>query len=516
MNITLLNPSALWMLTALAIPLIIHLLHRGQRERVLVGSIRFLKGRETQTLSRLKLTEKRLLLLRLLLFTLLALLLARPHLRLASANQAPPGWLLMDPRLANRDLPAEQAQVLQRAEAQNWRISWLAKGFPAADQTPPGNLAIQPGELWSLAAEAAMVFPDDHAMAVITLDRMRDFQNTKPFVQQAKLRWYLVPDLAEDPVLEYGYLVAPDRLLLVTGQRIDGEWVRSRHTLPWSGDTQTHQIEIPNDNGKTTRQTVSLQMDSGNVLAMAVGGESRPLAVAGQVANPKLFLVTADPDAQDAAYLRLGLNTVAEHYQWPLEIQVVSPSDLPGDAPAMAFWLGIDETDPPREWYAAGTWVFRDAGQARFETGGQSIDWRGNLPGAPAKLSRRIPPNMDGEVLWVDAWNQPVLQMRQIESGREYRFYSRFLPAWSDLVFHEAFPVMLAQMLEARWLMGQPNRNAPITGPAISMDQAEPLLVDGQLAAPEVSMTNLAGPVWLAMMLVFLAERWWRSRRQVL
>jgi len=514
MNIALLNPAAMWMLTALAIPLIIHFLHRGQRERVLVGSIRFLKGRETQTLSRLKLTEKRLLLLRMLLLTLLALLLARPHWRSEDKSAAPPGWLLMDARLAGRDLPAKQAQLLERAEAEAWRISWLTSGFPDATESFSAKPVIEPGNLWSLVAEAAMDFPDDHPMTVITLDRRRDFEGAKPRVRQAKLDWYLVADENDGPVLEYGYMMAPDRLLLVIGQRLDGEWIRSRHQLPWSGQARTHELKGLAQAAESGTQVVSLQPDSGNVLAMMKQGGQTPLAINATVSNPRVLLVSPNPDAQDVGYLRLGLKTVADHYNWPLDVQVASPDALPGEAPALAFWLGNENPEPPGEWYAAGTWNFRDAGKARFETGGKRIDWQGRLPGSPAKLSRRIPPKLEGEAVWVDAWGTPVLEMLSVENGRDYFFSSRFLPDWSDLVFHEAFPVILAEFLETHWLSGQPVPAKPTSSPAISPDQVAPILVDGGPVEKEVAMTSLAGPVWLLMMLVFLAERWWRSRRQ--
>jgi hypothetical protein len=72
-----LNPIALWGLTALAIPIIIHLWSKNKTKEIAFGSIRFLKESSTLQSKRIQFSELPLLLLRLLILVLLVMLLAK-------------------------------------------------------------------------------------------------------------------------------------------------------------------------------------------------------------------------------------------------------------------------------------------------------------------------------------------------------------------------------------------------------------------------------------------------------
>jgi hypothetical protein len=77
-GISLLVPVALWGLAALLVPLVLHLLGRGQRQRILVASVRDLAPRPALSGLRLAPSDPALLLARCLLLALLALALAQP------------------------------------------------------------------------------------------------------------------------------------------------------------------------------------------------------------------------------------------------------------------------------------------------------------------------------------------------------------------------------------------------------------------------------------------------------
>jgi hypothetical protein len=73
---TFLNPSYLWALTGLAVPLAIHLLSRKEGKIIRVGSIRHVEESNTSQFKSVRLNEILLLLLRMLLVTLLALFMS--------------------------------------------------------------------------------------------------------------------------------------------------------------------------------------------------------------------------------------------------------------------------------------------------------------------------------------------------------------------------------------------------------------------------------------------------------
>ena len=94
-----LNPILLWAAAAVAVPIIIHLLHRRKFQRVVWAAMRFLKTSVEQNQRRMRLEDIILLALRCLLLALLALALARPVLPSATSERlgaAVTGVLILD------------------------------------------------------------------------------------------------------------------------------------------------------------------------------------------------------------------------------------------------------------------------------------------------------------------------------------------------------------------------------------------------------------------------------------
>jgi hypothetical protein len=132
-------PVGLFGLAALVLPIIIHLLQRGAGRQVRVASIRFFSDDEQPSWRRLQMTEYALLVLRLLLFALLAALLARVTLdgfERGPAAVTDTAWVVrgVDPAFAAS--VAEPGAVLR----------WLEPGFArVSDET--GERALSE---WSL------------------------------------------------------------------------------------------------------------------------------------------------------------------------------------------------------------------------------------------------------------------------------------------------------------------------------------------------------------------------------
>lgn len=71
------NPIALWGLTALAIPILIHLWSKNKTKKIAFGSIRFLRESSTLQSKKIRFSEIPLLLVRLLILVLVVLLMAK-------------------------------------------------------------------------------------------------------------------------------------------------------------------------------------------------------------------------------------------------------------------------------------------------------------------------------------------------------------------------------------------------------------------------------------------------------
>lgn len=81
-----LNPFMLFGITAVSVPIIIHLLNRRKFQKVVWAAMRFLKVSVEQNQRRMKVEDMILLLLRCLLLILLALALARPAMKQAASE----------------------------------------------------------------------------------------------------------------------------------------------------------------------------------------------------------------------------------------------------------------------------------------------------------------------------------------------------------------------------------------------------------------------------------------------
>ena len=121
----LLLPAALAALVALAIPVVIHIARRTESRTVDFAALRWLDPRPKPRRS-LKIDERVLLAVRLLLLAALVLLLARPVL-----------WNLADDRRVVAVAPGTSAETIAAATTEDDRVVWLAPGFPAKPRSGP-------------------------------------------------------------------------------------------------------------------------------------------------------------------------------------------------------------------------------------------------------------------------------------------------------------------------------------------------------------------------------------------
>jgi hypothetical protein len=121
------QPIFLWALTALAVPIGIHLLSRKEGKVVKMGSLRHLRETSTQQFKGVKLNEFLLLALRCLLIILFVVLLAGFQWHSKDAKK----WVLVESSLENHPRVKSVTDSLE-ADGFEWR--WLQRGFPLREQ----------------------------------------------------------------------------------------------------------------------------------------------------------------------------------------------------------------------------------------------------------------------------------------------------------------------------------------------------------------------------------------------
>ncbi|QQQ03619.1 BatA domain-containing protein [Lysobacter enzymogenes] len=184
MSAALLLPLALAALAALALPLLIHLARRSEQRPTVFAALRWLRERPRPR-SRIRFDEWPLLLLRLLLLTVLALLLARPVLYGAQPREA---WLAVMPGLD----PARAGEGLENARLQR---RWLAPGFPDVREPAPALAA----NAASLLRELDATLPPGVALTVAVPARFDGADGARLRLSRP-LQWRVVDDDAAAPV----------------------------------------------------------------------------------------------------------------------------------------------------------------------------------------------------------------------------------------------------------------------------------------------------------------------------
>lgn len=506
MMVTFLNPAGFWAFTALAVPIIVHLLHRGKRKHVLVGSVRFLKGRQTQTLAQIRLTERRLLALRLLVFSLLALLLTKPHLERSLSPLPATGWVLIDPRLAGVDFPDQETRLLEKAETKQWRISWLQEGFPdwsaadSAETTQKGSAS-----LWSLASEAAWEFPDDGELHFLVTGHSSEFSGPKPTLIQENLGWHFLPKPPVPAQLESAIFFEPALLEVVLGRWVEGNWQRTRHQMTWKPSPQSFTL--------ASGEKILVEGEGETLVCRLDSFEGNRAGVVAARANPAIYLLATNPAAEDVRLLKLAFEAVASYYGWPLKVEVVNPNQPPANPPALAFWLAGKEEQLPSAWLEQGSMVVFDAGDKPYSRQTGRIRMDAAFPANGPQLLRRVEPSLKGEVCWTDEWNVPLLEVEKQGNGTVFRLATRFLPEWTSLVQDESLPLWLAELLESQWRI--PESGAVALAP-VAMDpmQTQPYFKGSEGKTSETVKASLSLPLWLAALGLFCMERWWASKRR--
>ncbi len=245
---TFLQPTYLWALFAVALPLIIHLFNKGDVRTIKVGSIRYLKEQETKQTRQLKLNELLLLFLRMLLLALLVFALAEPTLTSQNKNVAL--TYVIEPSL----LKEGHMKVLLE-DAPDATLRLLAKGFPELDFE---NLPDTRTNYWQMAQELQQL--DSDSIVVFSKAMLSGMKGIRPTISN-KVHWIVMEEIvttdslvgasaANDGVLLHAVsgdntytdikneFIPKDQITYESDDSISLEYMGVPHKLPvWSPDT---------------------------------------------------------------------------------------------------------------------------------------------------------------------------------------------------------------------------------------------------------------------------------------
>lgn len=468
---TLLAPLGLLGLLALALPLAIHLWSHGPGRRVVVGSIRFVPGATRPRWRRLRLHEVPLLAVRLALFTLAALLLARPAWQSPTTAEAaaPDGTVVLvspeawTPATAPAFLP-----VLDSLARAGHRLALLAPGFPPfrldTEPAPVGG-SLDP---WQRLSEAAEHFAEATRFVVVGPARQA-VVSRRPLLSQA-VGWVDRPAPSENRWVA----VAP-----AGGTPLVARSTATATTLEAGALVQEEgALRLPAPDAFPDDDRLRRPRRGARVLVVAGAGEPslRYVRSALEAAAPTLAVEVVAPDALSAPV----------EAQWV--VWLVPGPVAPSVAAAVkaGTWL-LETAAPPGD--TVSTWI-EDA-------------YQGGVPMQGVPLYRRADGTLPGEVRWRDAEGRPVLSRLHEEQGVHDRLAVRLHPDWTELVLTPAFPAWMGVWLaEAEGGSGLDLRR-------LSAQQRLPRRsgAAGVRASAHSQPTALHPWLWLALAALVMAER---------
>ena len=199
-------PAFLIGLSGIVIPVLVHLWNTRDSRVIKVGSIRWIQESASVKVSRIRLSEIALLLLRIVIISLLVLLLADMRSGFFKAETTDVNWVLVDPAIEDLTGFNDTIEVMKE---RGWEIRLLQPTFPLLDDREQFS---DNENFWELLKELDLEAIKPDSVMVFSRSMGSNFKGVRPELGIA-VRWVTVPSQADElrPVLA---LSLADSLLL--------------------------------------------------------------------------------------------------------------------------------------------------------------------------------------------------------------------------------------------------------------------------------------------------------------
>ncbi len=305
-----LNPSFLWGLLALAIPVTIHFLSKKEGKTIKVGSIKFLREADSKQSRSIQFNEFWLLLLRLLTIALLVFILAEPVIRSRERNT--PLTYLLEPSLLETEA---MSSLLDSLESQG-EIRLLTNDFPGIDDLDWEDLPKTTPNYWQLARCMGTIKSD--SIVVLTKALRKGFKGQRPTVAK-NIQWITIPaeDRFED-IVRVDHDTKNARLLIQSGA---GDHLGFRTEL------------VPIDGEK-------IQLNStGDSIRVAAEGLNA-LLPANEITERRVLLYHDTEYTSDANYLEAAFKALSSYLNQPITLERTAEPVAKDSLYDIVVWLG--------------------------------------------------------------------------------------------------------------------------------------------------------------------------------
>ncbi|GGC59397.1 hypothetical protein GCM10011387_11330 [Pedobacter quisquiliarum] len=477
--IQILYPLGLLAALGILVPVIIHLWNIKSGKTLKIGSV-FLLGTPTNQRSRsFRVQDWPLLLLRTLLILLAAMLIAEPVYVSTQKATKQAGWVLLEKAEFSNIWKQEHATLDSLIKA-GYKIHDLAYDFPKIEVKDSATTFSTPssGKLpyHALLKQLDHLHPAGTNIHIFAANERGNFRGVEP-AKHLNVHWELLqPDSTNSTWLAAAY-------------QLQNGGVRTLEAV--AGDKGTYY--------KTTQTSTG--------------------------ANPEIPIDTATTVVQlyapnnmaDAEYVRAAVKAIAQYTERKISIAVLTDINKLSPQTKVLFWLSDRKlTDAQRAALPRGTRLFSYEGDKVQNIKSSIQDAAGvalqnvTLLKSTQNASKKRIDNAAApdKGIWIDGTGQPVLALTREGKIDHYRFYSRFRPDWTEMVWSDQMvyfllPVVLPE--SAAHYAFRDGQKAPVS--KADLNNAQQIAADANLKS-QVVATDVSPWFWYLLLLLFLTERW--------
>lgn len=492
-----LQPILLFSFAALAIPVIIHLWNIQQGKTLKIGSISLLTVGSRQSARRLNLNELLLLVLRCLLLTLLALLLAQPIWKQQLSAKKEKGWILLEKESLregyNNNKPEIDSLIKAGFEFHYFNTSFKKDDLRKALQFQKDTFSPSPPSYWSLLSQLNEQVPASLPVYLFTDAKLNRFTDKRPSIS-LNLHWQTyVPADSVSTWAEKAFLTSSDSVHLITG-----------HSTP-SGTFYNHQnlslVQVENS-------AYTVNINDGKLMVFSKANEAvKPgnnAAIEVDTSTIKITVV-ADKPSNDANYIWAAITAIQRFSKRKIQLSSTNNFKLISAKQDWIFWL-LEQAIPS---------LSDTKNIFQYETGKAEnihsvirfgdISSGENFVSISKKIFHNDANNLE-ETIWQDGFGNVVLSKEVKNAVAVFHFCSRFDPEWNGLPWNAEFPKLLFELI----LKEEKDNAVYHDKRIIDKKQRQVAVADkGNPIKDKVTETReLSHIFWILAFVIFVIERW--------
>lgn len=493
----LLNPSWLWAIAAISIPVLIHLWHIKTGKTLKIGSIALLGESARQSARSFRINDWLLLLLRCLLLILISLLLTQPFWQKQAQQAKTKGWILVE-KEPLKEVYAHFKPQIDSLLKSGYELRQFDASFKALklqevlQDTSRKAMNPKPRSYWGLLALLEQKIPT----YLFTSNQLQHFQNSRPALN-VDLRWKTyTPADSVSTWIQNAFLTSKDSIGLILG-----------NSKP--AGTSFSSIKLQSGRGNS-RFDVSFEAGKPFVAL-----KNNPQAQVLVDTSTLKITVFQNQFSADAAYLIAALQAVKKFSGRKMKISLANNFNQVAAKQDWIFWLSAQNSpEKLNQKMAANGQVFQyETGKAQAVNSWISSgnNFTGNGPETINLYQHFLVDKTsmaDAKTIWQDGFGKPILSLQETGNVNLYRFYSRFNPSWNDLVWSSDFPKMMLNLI----LKSYPQKDFTLNDRRIIGTNQQQIstvnAVNTSFINPKPKdLTDLKHACWIALFLVFLLER---------